>query len=67
MSPLGDNGRGRCGHHVFTDRYYTSVELAQELHRHTTTITGTCNKNRKELPDEIRSLGRMEGGELRAY
>ena len=36
----------------------------QELDRHNISFTGTCNKNRKELPDKIRCLGIMEGGEV---
>ena len=44
-----------CGHHLYTDRYYTSVQLAQELHNHGTFFTGVCNKNCTELPNEIRS------------
>ena len=35
------------GHHVFTDRYYTSLPLAQSLHH---SQSGTAIKNRADLP-----------------
>ena len=34
------------GHHIFPDRYYTSLPLAQTLYMHSTGFTGTSNKNR---------------------
>ena len=55
------------GHHLYTDRYYTSVQLAQELIRHGTAFTGVCNKNRIGLPDDIRQLQKLGGGEVRAF
>ena len=39
----------RCGHHFFTDRYYTNIDLVLELDRHNISFTSTCNKNRKEV------------------
>ena len=42
------------GHHVFTDRYYTSIPLAQALTDHSTSFTGTSMWNHVELPDPIR-------------
>ena len=55
------------GHHFFTDRYYTSVQMAKALYDHQTVFTGVSNKSRTELPDEIRQLQRMQGGEVFAY
>ena len=55
------------GHHLFTDRYYTSIQMAQELTYHNTGFTGVSQKNRTELPDNIRSLSRMTAGEVQAY
>ena len=52
---------------MFTDRYYTSIPLAQALSEHDTAFTGTSNKNRAELPDEIRVMSRLKGGEVMAY
>ena len=62
VDPYLDSGR-----HVFTDRYYTSIPLAQALGDHNTAFTGTSNKNRAELPDNIRQLNRLKGGEVIAY
>lgn len=41
------------GHHMYTDRYYTSYVLAQELAKLKCHITGTILTNRKELPRAI--------------
>ena len=62
VNPYLDSGR-----HVFTDRYYTSVPLAQALGEHNTAFTGTSNKNRVDLPDDLRLLSRLKGGEVMAY
>ena len=43
------------GHHVYTDRYYSSIPLAQALLNKGTSFTGTMVKNRVDLPDIIRS------------
>ena len=43
------------GHTVYTDRYYTSVPLAQALQECSTGFVGTAIKNRIDLPDEIRT------------
>jgi len=52
---------------MFTDRYCTSVPLAQALSERKTAFTGTSNKNRAELPDKICQLSSMKGGEVIAY
>ena len=38
---------------MFTDRYYTSIPLAQALADRSTSFTGTSMRNRAELPDPI--------------
>ena len=38
------------GHHLFTDRYYSSLRLAQSLHAADTEFTETIMKNRADLP-----------------
>ena len=38
------------GRTMYTDRYYTSIPLAQMLESHKTAFTGTCIKNRKQIP-----------------
>ena len=57
------------GHHLFTNRYYTSysVQMAKALYDHRTAFTGVSKKNRTEFLDEIRQLQRMLGGEVFAY
>ncbi|KAL2737606.1 piggyBac transposable element-derived protein 4-like [Vespula squamosa] len=42
------------GHHMYTDRYYTSYVLAQELAKLKCHITGTILTNWKELPSAIK-------------
>lgn len=42
------------GHHMFTDRYYTSYNLAQELRALKCHLTGTILTNGKELPNIIK-------------
>ena len=39
---------------MFTDRYYTSIPLAQALTDRSTSFTGTSMRNCVELPDPIR-------------
>ena len=41
------------GHHVYTDRYYTSIPLAEALIHRSTAFTGTAMRNRKNLPEVI--------------
>ena len=43
------------GHHVFCDRFYSSLPLVQTLSEQQTHYTGTIVKNRVGLPDAIRS------------
>lgn len=52
---LLDKIPGAQGHRMFTDRYYTSYFLAQELAKLKCNITGTILANRKELPKELKS------------
>lgn len=54
------------GHHVFTDRYYTSVPLLEKLASEHTSMTGTIAKNRRFLPPAIKGL-KMKKGEIKAY
>ena len=43
------------GHHVFTDRYYSSIPLATTLHDNQTAFTGISVRDRMDLPDQIRA------------
>ena len=45
---------GNSGYHVFTDRLYTSLQLASELGKRGVHLTGTVQTNRKGLPDVVR-------------
>ena len=62
LEPYLDQGR-----HVFTDRYYTSIPLAQMLKSRGTTITGTVMKNGADLPDEIRGRLQLGSGEVMEF
>ena len=56
------------GHRVSTDRYYTSIPLAQALVDHSTGFTGTAMRNRVGLPEEIRSTSfRLRDDEVQAF
>ena len=52
------------GHDLYTDRFYTSVELADELTKMGFSITGTIQKNRKFLPTKIKKLSKMSKGSV---
>lgn len=53
------------GLHVYTDRYYTSPELASELLKTKTVITGTVMTNRQRLPPRLKLLQKkMKKGDI---
>lgn len=54
-------------HHVFTDRYYSSIPLAQSLHANGTAFTGTAVKDRTNLPDPIRAGETPSVGQVMAF
>ncbi|CAK9810345.1 PiggyBac transposable element-derived protein 4 [Anthophora quadrimaculata] len=51
---LLDKIPGAQGHHMYTDRYYTSYTLAQELRKMKCHLTGTILTNTKDFPNVIR-------------
>ena len=59
------------GRTIFTDRYYTSIFLAQTLEMRQTAFTGTCVSNRKQLASTSIGISVMEfrlaDGEVCAY
>ena len=55
------------GYHLFTDRYYTSIPLAKALHHAQTALTGTMQRDRIDLPDDIRAGVHLRGGDVRAF
>ncbi|CAK9810844.1 PiggyBac transposable element-derived protein 4 [Anthophora plagiata] len=42
------------GYHMYTDRYYTSIPLAEELLKMNCHLTGTIKVNRKGVPKEMK-------------
>ena len=55
-------------HHIFTDRYYTSIPLANSLYQRLIGFTGTVMRNRVALPEEIRKPPKKLGAnEVRAF
>ena len=56
------------GHIVYTDRFYTSVPMADLLHSRGTGIVGTMVCNRKGLPREVRAANfKMASNEVKAW
>ncbi|MCO5585918.1 hypothetical protein L7F22_039852 [Adiantum nelumboides] len=56
----------RQGHHVFFDRYFTSVKLLEHLHNEGRGGTGTYVSNRKNfLGKDMLHLGKQDRGALR--
>lgn len=55
------------GWRMLTDRYYTSVPLAQALSECKTIFTSTSNKNRAELQDKVHQLSSLKSGEVMAH
>ena len=56
------------GRTIFTDHYYTSIPLLQELESQLTYFTGTCMKNRQQIPKNFRHKSfRLSDGEVQAY
>ncbi|UYV83427.1 hypothetical protein LAZ67_23000974, partial [Cordylochernes scorpioides] len=42
------------GYHLICDNFYTSVEMANDLYKRHTHLTGTLRRNRKYLPEGIK-------------
>ncbi|XP_032404924.1 piggyBac transposable element-derived protein 4-like [Xiphophorus hellerii] len=55
MEPFMDKGRT-----VTTDNFFTSLSLARRLLSRKTTILGTVNKRRREIPQSARQMDRTE-------
>ncbi|KAJ8936100.1 hypothetical protein NQ314_012491 [Rhamnusium bicolor] len=56
-----------CGHSIFMDNFYVSVDLAKELLRKKTYCTGTIRGNRKDNPKEIVNAKLQKGQSLAKY
>ena len=55
------------GHALYCDRFYTSPELAMELEKQGTLLTGTVMTNRRGLPLAIKGPSSLRKGNARAY
>ena len=53
------------GYHIFADRLYTSVDLAETLYKKRTYLTGTIQTNRRNLPPQLKE--KMQVGDIRAF
>ena len=65
MDQLAAQTQG-SGYYIYTDRFYTSPTLAIKLLHKKMHITGTVQKNRKGLPNELKSL-RLKSEDVKAY
>ena len=55
------------GHHVYTDRYYTSIPLARVLQERSTAFTGTSMRNRVGLPQIMRTKTKLADDEVVSF
>ena len=55
------------GHHIFDDRFYSSLRLIQTLAVQHTHSTGTVVKNRVDLPDPICVQFSLPGDEMMQF
>ena len=56
------------GHHIYADRFYSSVPLADDLEKKDRGYTGTIISNRKQLPKALRkNTVKLRKGETRAW
>jgi uncharacterized Fe-S radical SAM superfamily protein PflX len=54
------------GCHIYTDKFYTSPQLAQELHEMKIHITGRVMASRKDFPSDLKKK-KLQECELCAY
>lgn len=65
MNMLLPTAKG-SGYQLYTDRFYTSPDLALELHKQKVHITGTVKVNRKNLPPNFKKL-KLQKHQVKAY
>ncbi|KAK8759488.1 hypothetical protein V5799_018670 [Amblyomma americanum] len=53
------------GYHLYTDRFYTSPMLAEELLLQRVQLTGTVMPNRKQMPQQVKK--KLKKGEVAAF
>ena len=54
------------GYHIYTDRFYTSILLANQLLQKQIHLTGTVQKNRVGLPSDLKKL-KLKNHEINVY
>ena len=54
-------------HHIITDRFYSSPELASELEKRGLAFTGTVQVNRRGMPQAIKGGRKLSRGTVQAY
>ena len=54
------------GFHLYTDRYYTGMPLAEKLLERQIHLTGTVQKTRKSLPKAYKKM-KIKNGEMKVY
>ncbi|GBN58679.1 PiggyBac transposable element-derived protein 4 [Araneus ventricosus] len=76
--PRNDNGLGYSvvtfltknlskGHHIYIDRFYTSVVLMKDLLKSGIYASGTVNTNRKYLPTNIKNVKLADNGSSKCF
>lgn len=56
---------GGSGYHMYTDRFYTSPQLAEECLAQDVLLTGTVMTSRKNMPQQLKK--KMKKGDVAAY
>lgn len=65
---MKDPSSPTTGLHVYTDRYYTSPELATELLGQNTYLTGTVMPTRKGMPSNLKAITKkMKKGDIISF
>lgn len=55
------------GHHVYSDRLYSSIALAENLYRKGFHYTGTIQLNRVGIPPQAKNVSGMRRGDISAF
>ena len=55
------------GHEIFFDRFFTSVHLSEDLLKLGIYTCGTLMKNRKNLPNEIKTLKLLNSHDIKVF
>jgi len=55
------------GYHLYTDRFYTSYNLAEELLKCGVHLTGTIQRSRQNIPPDLKKKKKLATHELVTY